>query len=132
MRRYISLPLSLLLAAGIHVDWHLARPHHHRWSLAWPYHWVFAGALCFVVGWWIARRWPATRWPVGAGTFLLAVILAQVVEPILEAAFYQHRLGYPIEPERWTVFVQCMAAGIPAYVAALWLSVRRPAVVRVA
>lgn len=35
MRRLISVPLVLILAMLIHVDWHFARPHVHRLSLDW-------------------------------------------------------------------------------------------------
>lgn len=121
MRRPGIVALSLLLAAGIHVDWHLARPQHHRLSLGWSEHWLFAGALFAVIGWVIARRWPAERWQLGGWVLVSALLLAQLVEPLLEVAFYQHRLGYPHEPERWRVFWVCLATGLPAYAAALWL-----------
>lgn len=120
MRRSAMLALSLLLATGIHVDWHLARSHHHRLSLEWRQHWIFAAAVFAVVGWVVARRWPAGRWRVGVWTLVCGVLLAQLVEPVLELAFYRHRFGYPVEPDRWAVFLVCIAVGVPAYVLALW------------
>jgi hypothetical protein len=80
---------------------------------------VFAGA-----GWLIARAWPAWRWPLGAVVFAAAVVLAQGVEPVLEVVFYEWRLGYPDEPERWAAFGRAIAAAIPAYWGALWLCAR--------
>lgn len=56
MRRLSNAALCLLLAAGIHVDWHLARPHHHRLSMDWSQHWIFAAALFAIIGCIIARR----------------------------------------------------------------------------
>ena len=126
MRRLSTGLLCLLLAAGIHVDWHLARPQHHRLSLDWSQHWLFAAALFAGIGCIIARRWPAERWRIGGQVLLCAVLVAQVVEPVLELVFYEGRLGYAVEPERWRVFWECLAAGVPAYAAALWLCAARP------
>jgi hypothetical protein len=127
--------LALVLAAGIHADWHLARPHHHRWSAEWRQHWLFAIALFAFVGCLAARAWPGTRWRDGAWTLALGVLVAQGLEPVLEVAAYQHRLGYPDEPQRWAVFLVCVGVGIPAFAAALWLCApgamrRRPAALR--
>lgn len=128
MRRMGTAALCLLLAAGIHVDWHLARPTHHRLSLDWPQHWIFAAALFATAGCVIARRRPAERWRIGGQVLLCAILVAQGVEPVLEEVFYEGRFGYPVEPERWRVFWECLAAGVPAYAAALWLcAARRPA-----
>jgi uncharacterized membrane protein YagU involved in acid resistance len=121
MRRWGLCLLSVLLAVGIHVDWHLARPHHHRLSLEWREHWIFSIVLFALVGMIVARLWPAVRWRAGTWTLALWVVLAQVVEPVLEAVFYDHRLAYDVEPARWTAFFVCLAAGIPACALALWL-----------
>lgn len=40
MRKFISIPVVLLWLIIVHVDWHLARSHHHRMSLEWRYHWM--------------------------------------------------------------------------------------------
>jgi hypothetical protein len=127
MRRLGVVLLGLVLATGIHADWHLARPHHHRWSLEWHEHWLFAIALFAAVGAMVARRWPRTRWRTGAWTLAAGILLGQVVEPVLEVALYRHRLGFPDEPQRWAVFLVCIAAGIPAFAAALWLCAPRAA-----
>ena len=135
MRRLRYSALVLILASAVHVDWHLARPAHHRLSLAWPHHWIFAAAVFAAVGWLIARWWPETPGRAAAGIVGLALILAQVVEPVLEIAFYEHRVGYPSDPGRWAAFGVCIAAGLPALLATLILcrprmgnpSVRMPA-----
>jgi hypothetical protein len=124
MRRFGLLGLSLLLAAGIHVDWHLARPHHHRLSADWGEHWIFAIVLFALAGCAVARAWPAERVRLGAWVLGAAVVLAQVVEPLLEAAFYDRTLAYDVEPARWTAFFVCLGAGIPSYALALWLCAR--------
>lgn len=56
----------------------------------------------------------------------LALVGAQVIEPMLEAAYYEHRLAFSVEPERWAAFWECIGAGLPALVIALWLCGRKP------
>jgi hypothetical protein len=56
--------------------------------------------------------------------YVTAVILAQIVEPVLEVLFYHGRLGYAGEPERWAAFGRAMAAATPAYWGALALCAR--------
>lgn len=124
MRRIGVAMLGLLLAAGIHVDWHLARPHHHRLSADWDGHWIFAIALFALVGCVVARTWPGERVRVGAWVLGVAIVVAQVVVPLLEAAIYDRTLAYDVEPARWTAFFVCVGAGIPACALALWLCAR--------
>ncbi len=119
MGRLTSILLVLVLAALVHTDWHFARPAHHRLSLGWSSHWLFCFAIFAAAGWFIVRRWPADRWRAAAWNVTLALVVAQLVEPLLEAAFYDHRLAYEVEPERWIAFWQCVAAGIPGMVVAL-------------
>ena len=126
MRRYASVPLVLLWAAAIHADWHFARPLHHRLSLDLEYHWLFCAGVFALAGAYVARRWPDRRWLAGAWNLGLALVVAQVVEPLLEVAYYDHVLAYDVEPARWAAFGECLAAGIPAFLAALALVRRRP------
>jgi hypothetical protein len=121
MRRFAIVLLAVLLAVGIHVDYHLARPLHHRLSLDWQQHWVFAALLFAGVASLVARRWaPPERWRAGAWILVLGLLLAQVVEPVLTLGFYERRLAYEVEPELWTAFVECLAAGLPVYALLLW------------
>ena len=49
MRRHTAVILSVVLAAALHVDWHLARPLHHRLSLDWSHHWLITAAVFTIV-----------------------------------------------------------------------------------
>lgn len=120
MRRRISWPFVLILAALVHVDWHFARPLHHRFSLAWSTHWIFCIVVFALAGWYIARRWREAPWPAAAWNVGLALFIAQIVEPVLEVAYYDHRLAYQMDPGRWTVFWVCVGTGIPALVIMIW------------
>ena len=121
MRHLRYAGLVLALAAAIHIDWHLARPVHHRLSLGWPNHWIFAIAAFALVGCLIARGWPDAPARAAAGIVGLAVLLAQGLEPLLEVAIYDHQLGYPSDPGRWGAFALCLATGVPALVTTLIL-----------
>lgn len=121
MRRFLFITLVLALAGVVHVDWHVARPAHHRLSLGWDQHWLFAAAAFGLVGWIVARVWPARAWRCGGLIATFGTVLAQVVEPTAEVALYLHRLGYRDEPGRWSAFFACLAAGLPAYGVALGL-----------
>jgi hypothetical protein len=126
MRRSLYVGLVLALAAVIHIDWHLARPTHHRLSLGWPDHWIFAIAAFAVVGCLIARGWPDAPWRAALGIVGLAVLIAQGLEPVLEVAVYDNRFGYSNDPGRWSVFAVCLAAGLPALLATVFLCRPRP------
>jgi hypothetical protein len=129
--RTTGIAASLLLAVGIHVDYHLARPLHHRLSLEWQQHWIFAVVLFAAVASLVALRWPsAARWRVGMWVLVAGILLAQLVEPVLTVAFYEHRLAYETEPERWQAFLECITAGIPAYLGTLWCAGRWPSTAR--
>jgi hypothetical protein len=130
MPRLAALVLSVALGTALHVDWHLARPAHHRLSLDWPYHWLATALVFGVAGWLIARTWPAYRWRLGAVVFVAAAVLAQVVEPVLEALIYEGRSGYDVEPARWAAFGRAIAASTVTYWGALWLCARRPSALR--
>ena len=120
-----TMILSLVLAIVLHVDWHLARPEHHRLSLGWPHHWIATAVVFALVGCLIARRWPEHRWRMGLVVVALAVVLAQLVEPLLEVLAYEGRFGYDVEPERWAAFWRAIGAGVPALALGL-LCARRP------
>jgi hypothetical protein len=88
VRKLVSIPLTLALGAFLHVDWHLARPLHDRLSLDWSSHWIACGAAFGLAAVYIARRWPGARWQAATWNVAVALLWAQVVEPLLEAAFY--------------------------------------------
>jgi hypothetical protein len=130
MPRVPAVLLSVVLAAVLHLDWHVARPTHHRLSLDWSYHWIVTALLFAAIAWFIARKWPQRAWALGAWVFVAAVIIAQGVEPVLESAFYDGQLAYDVEPERWTTFLRSMAAATPMYWGTLWLATRRTTSIR--
>ena len=47
------------------------------------------------------------------------------LEPVLEMVLYRGTFGYPNEPDRMAVFLLCIAVGIPAFAASLWLCAPR-------
>jgi hypothetical protein len=132
MPRLISLSLVLILTTMIHVDWHFARPHHHRLSLEWSSHWLFGMVFFAVAGWYVARRWSDRPWRAAAWNVALALIIAQGIEPVLEAAYSGQRLGYSVGSERWLAFWQCVGAGLPTFVLALWATRRKSIAARAA
>jgi hypothetical protein len=119
MRRLVSLPLVLILAAGVHLDWHLARPPIRPLSLGWRYHWISCLALFALAAWYVARRWPRERWRAGAWNVALALFAAQVLEPLLEGAYLGRWFGYSLPAVRWIAFAECVAVGVLAFVVVL-------------
>ena len=114
VRQLVSIPLTLALAAYLHVDWHFARPMHHRLSLDWSSHWIACAAVFALAGWYIARRWPGSKWKAAGWNVAIALLLAQVVEPLLETAYYDGQLLYDVERARWVAFGECVGAGVVA------------------
>jgi hypothetical protein len=118
MRRLpVSAWLVLLLATAIHADWHAARPlhHHARLSFGLPQHWLLAVPVFAVAAVWIQRRWPARLLAASVANLGLAVIAAQLLEPLGEQAWYFHRFALGVEPARWSAFLEFMAAGLVTY-----------------
>jgi hypothetical protein len=125
MPRKPTIILSVLLAVALHVDWHLARPLHHRLSLEWSHHWLATAGVFLIVGCIIARSWPEHRWRMAAAVVALSAVLAQLVEPVLESLVYDHILAYDVEPARWVAFFKSISAGAVAIIIGL-LCARRP------
>lgn len=121
--------LSVLLAVALHVDWHLARPLHHRLSLEWSHHWLATAGVFLIVGCIIARNWPEHRWRMAATVVAASAVLAQLVEPVLEALIYDGRLVFDVEPLRWIAFFKSISAGAVAMIIGL-LCARRPVSLR--
>lgn len=113
--RLISWPFVIVVALLVHVDWHFARPAHHRLSLEWSNHWVFALLSFGAAGRYAAYRWRGLGWDAPVINLGIALLLAQGVEPVLESLYYDHRLAYAVDAERWQAFLLAMAAGIPAF-----------------
>lgn len=121
---------ALLLGSAIHLDWHLARPTHHRLSLGLSWHWVLAVPVFAVAAYWVLQQKP--RSPVKASVLLLgaATLLGGVLEPAweywLEDAPYEWAFG----PERTWGAIAYVATGMAAYAATYLVLRRRVSVTR--
>jgi hypothetical protein len=82
---------------------------------------LFAAAGFAIVGWLLARLELGQPMRAAACAVVLAVLLAQGIEPVAEVMLYQHRLGYPQDEGRTAVFVLCLAVGIPSMCVAMVL-----------
>lgn len=122
MKALLSVPVVLALAVIVHTDWHFARPTHHRLSLGWPLHWTLCAAGFAAAGWYLARRFPGTPWLAASLNAALALVIGQIVEPILEALIYEGRFAFEVEAERWLAFGQCLSAAGLAMAAAIALA----------
>ena len=122
MRRIGLLILALALASAlivvIHLGWHFAMPRDHAFALHWPLHWILPALSFFAVGGIIARVWGGDSVRVAAAVALLAVLVAQVVLPVLEVAVREQRLGFGGDPMRWKAFLLYVGIGLPALFAA--------------
>lgn len=123
MRRLVSLPLVAFLAVAIHVDWHVARPEHHRLSLEWGYHWLLGVAVFVAVAAYVVRRWPDELWEASAVNVLSGVVGGIVVIPLATELYYRQPLGGATADE-WAAFAQFAAAGLLAYLVAVPLTVQ--------
>lgn len=115
MRPLGSVLAAVLLATAIHVDWHIARPAHHRLSLGLPWHWLLAVPVFAIAAWYVAVRRPLR--PVAASVLLLgaAVLLGAVVEPAYEYWLGGATWDWAFGPERTWGAVRYVATGLLTY-----------------
>ena len=106
---------AILLGSAIHLDWHLARPTHHRLSLGLSWHWALAIPLFTMAACWVARQNP--RRPVRASALLLgaAVALGGVLEPAWEYWIGNAPYEWAFGPQRTWSAIAYVATGIAAY-----------------
>jgi hypothetical protein len=126
----VKSPVAWLAGLGlgllIHVDWHLARPgENHGFDLA--YHWLIAIPTFASIAWLARRRWPRASLAAGAAIIVLGVLLGQGVEPLGEVVLFQAGAEPFVDPVRWRVFAEFMAAGVVTWLLAAALHARRPA-----
>ena len=106
MLRNRIIGIGIFLAVILHLDWHLARPHHEHPGLSlnvgfeWSYHWIATAVIFAIIALFISRRWPNDRLVIAAGAFAVGVFGAQIFWPIVEAAVYGRRIGFATEPGR--------------------------------
>lgn len=119
--------IGIILAVILHLDWHLARPHHEHPGLSlniglnWPYHWIATAVVFAIVALIISRKWPSDRIPIGAGAFAVGVFGAQVFWPLVESIAFMGHVGFAVSAERWVAFGKAMAAATPVYAGVLCL-----------
>ena len=116
----------LLVGTAIHLDWHFARPTHHRLSLGLSWHWLLAIPVFALAAYWVARQNP--RNPVKASALLLgaATLLGAVLEPAWEYFVGHAPYEWAFGPERTWGALAYVATGVVAYALTYLLLVRRP------
>ena len=116
MRKRLGLVVAaVLLAAAVHVDWHLARPTHHGGlSGGWEAHWILALPAFALVAWYVQRAWPGHTRLASLSVIGVAAFVAQVLEPLAELTLGA-TLSWTFGAERLGAFVTYMSAGIVTY-----------------
>jgi hypothetical protein len=124
-RPVTSIIIAVLLAALIHLDWHLARSTHHGGlSFGWRWHWVLAVPAFALFAWYAHRAWDKRAVRAGLGVIGLAALLAQVLEPLYELTAGA-TLDWTFGPERLGAFFLYCGLGVVTYVSVLWALRRR-------
>jgi hypothetical protein len=108
--KYISVPVIVVLWVVVHLDWHLARSHHHRLSMEWRQHWV-VGLVAFTA----LVLFSAWKWQDGFvwATLLngaIGLFVGHIGEAWLEALKDHEPLL--ISAERWRAFYEFSLAGL--------------------
>src|SRR5688572_3645513 len=120
MRKLQSV-LVLLIAAAVHLDWHLGRPEHMQHSLAWEHHWIFGLILgsciaCFLT--WRRAAAPVSQFLLVA---LAGFVAGQILEPIGEVLIFDESLSFVYPVVRWVLFLEFAAAFLAGGMACLVL-----------
>lgn len=129
-RRLFSWPLILLLAAAIHFDWHVARPHHFRLSLGWSHHWVLAIPVFGAAAWFVTAGWPTAVWRASAINLGAAAVVGQVIEPLGEVVYSRLPVMHVLKGTRWVTFAEFASAGLATYAVGVLLALRASALRR--
>jgi hypothetical protein len=116
----------LLIGTAIHLDWHFARPTHHRLSLGLSWHWLLAVPVFALAAYWVARQNP--RNPITASALVLgaATLLGAVLEPAWEYFVGHAPYEWAFGPERTWGAVAYVATGVVAYALTYMALLRRP------
>jgi hypothetical protein len=112
MRKYLSIPVILILWVIVHLDWHLARSHHHRLSMEWHEHWIVGLVTFFLLVLFCARKWPEHFLLASALNAAWGLFLGHIGEAWIEALQSHQALNTQLTPERWHMFFQFFAAAI--------------------
>jgi len=110
MRKYISIPVVLILWVIVHVDWHLARSHHHRLSMEWHEHWIVGFVAFFLLVLFCTWKWPERFVWAALLNAALGLFVGHIGEAWLEALQSHEPMAIPAE--RWHAFFQFTLAGL--------------------
>ncbi len=100
------------LTSAMHLDWHFARPAHHRLSLGWSQHWLIAVPVFALVGWYVCRVWRHRIISASIAIVGIAAFLAQVVEPLAEMLVDNASFEWAFGAPRLTAFATFTGIGI--------------------
>jgi len=119
IRSLISWRLVIAIAVMLHLDWHVARPHGMHFSGAWQHHWILGLLTLSAAAWFVVRKWPHAPWSAAAVNLGIAILLAQIVEPIVYGLIFEHGSPPMNPPFFWQAFGEFLLGGIFAFVAIL-------------
>jgi hypothetical protein len=116
---------AILLGSAIHLDWHFARPAHHRLSLGLSWHWMLAIPVFAFAAYWVTRQNPGS--PVKTSALLLgaATLSGAVIEPAWEYFVGHAPYDWAFGPERTWGAISYVATGIVSYALTYMLLRRR-------
>jgi hypothetical protein len=121
MHKYLSIPAILLLVVIVHLDWHLARSHHHRLSMEWHEHWIIGVAAFFLLVLFCAWKWPKPFVRASLLNGALGLFLGHIVEAWGEASLSHQTIGVVLTPERWHAFFQFSLAALAGLLLGMFL-----------
>lgn len=119
---------AILLGAAIHLDWHFARPTHHRLSLGLSWHWILAIPVFAVAAHWVRRQNPRNPVKASAGVLGAATLLGAVIEPAWEYFIGNAPYDWAFGPDRSWGAVMYVATGVASYALTYMLLKRRVSV----
>ena len=120
-----SALVTFAVASAMHLDWHFARPEHHRLSLGWPEHWLAAIPVFMFTGWYVCRFWPRYVPTASVAIIGAAALLAQVVEPLWELLIDGATFEWAFGAERQAAFASFAAVGVVVHAVTVLLIRRR-------
>ena len=113
------------LATAMHLDWHFARPAHHRLSLGWSQHWLIAIPAFALVAWYVCSAWKRQIVSASVAIIATAAFFAQVVEPLEELLVDGATFDWTFGPQRLAAFFTFTGVGIIAHIATVTALQRR-------
>jgi hypothetical protein len=115
-----SIVLAVILAALIHLDWHLARATHHgALSFGWSWSWILAVPAFALLAWYARRSWGDHTLRRGLVVIALAAFIGQGLEPLGELATGA-TLEWTFGAERVGAAARYVGLGILTFCVALW------------